>query len=84
MISSKSSLVRLRDQAQQRGVEPDILRARQIGVKSGAELEESGYASVDRDGSGIGLGKSRHQAEQGAFACAVGSHHGHAFPALAW
>lgn len=66
-------------QAEEGGVEVDVLAAGEIGVEAGAEFEERGDAAVDGDAAVVGLGQAGDEAEQGAFAGAVGADDGHVF-----
>ena len=74
-ISSK----RLRDlflrQPEHDAVDEDVLAARDLGVKSGAELDQRGDPPADDELAGARLGDAGDQLEQRALARAVAANH---------
>jgi hypothetical protein len=60
-------------QPQQRSVEMDVLETGEIGMKTGAELEQGPNAALAPDRAGGGAGDADDDAQQRAFAGAVGS-----------
>jgi len=68
--------------AEDGATEEDVFPAGEFGVKTGADFEQAGDASVDRHPAGGGFGDAAVDLEPGGFAGAVAADDADAFPLL--
>src|SRR5262249_44848556 len=69
-------------ESEEGGVEAQVFDAGEVGMETGAELEQGGDAAADPDFAFFGFGQAGHQAEQGAFTGAVAADDGQAVAVL--
>lgn len=68
-------------EAEDGGVDVDVLASGEDGVEAGPEFDEGTEASTAADGPAIGLDEAGDELEEGGFAGAVGPDQPEAFPA---